>query len=562
MGGNPLAVTHRPRIYMIEFLVNPANQLVALFLILGLGIFLGRLELKGVSLGTSGVLFVAIVFGHLGVTLPEFITQVGVVLFVYAVGLMAGPRFFKTFRRDGLNFAALALVTLGVAFLATFAVEMIFQFGGGLSAGLFTGALTTTPGLAAAMEAVDDPEGSWAAQVSVGYGLAYPLGVAGVVLFIQLFPRLMGLNLKDLAREESRREKSQSPRGNWYRLTNPQVVGRTLGHLMDQHLVEVTISRVERASGETFVGRPDLIFEEGDIIRVIAKPKHEEAVETIIGPMVADKSEPDRSGKGPVQSRDVFITEPYLDGRTLRDLQLPESQGVVVARLWREEIEFIPQSGTRLSIGDLVRVVGTPEDCEKFITLAGNAERKLQQTNFLPLCLGLVIGVLIGRQTITLPGTGFGFSLGLAGGPLFVALLAGHYGRIGRMSIRIPMAAKIFIRELGLMFFLAGAGVIAGREFFTILLEQGAPLIAAGAIVTFVPMIAAWLFARHIIKLAVLPSLGAICGGMTSTPALGALTNAADSETPALAYAATYPVALIVVTIFAQTLGRLLNQLM
>ncbi|MCC5876339.1 MAG: hypothetical protein JJU11_09000, partial [Candidatus Sumerlaeia bacterium] len=480
----------RPPTSMIEFITNPANQLVALFLILGLGIFLGRIELKGVSLGTSGVLFVAIIFGHLGVTLPEFITQVGVVLFVYAVGLMAGPRFFKTFRRDGLSFAALALVTLGVAFLAAVLVEWIFRFGGGLSAGLFTGALTTTPGLAAAMEAVDDPEGSWAAQVSVGYGLAYPLGVAGVVLFIQLFPRIMRLDLRQMAREESQLAKSQSPQGHWYQLSNPQLVGRTIGQLMDQHLVEVTISRVERKNGEVFVARPDLVFETGDIVRVIAKPRHQGAVETVLGPMILEKSEPDRSGQGPVQSRDVFITEAVLDGKSLRDLQLPEHQGVVVARLWREEIEFVPQAGTRLAIGDLVRVVGTREDCEKFIELAGNAERKLQQTNFLPLCLGLVVGVLIGRQQITLPGTDFGFSLGLAGGPLFVALIAGHYGRIGRMSIRMPMAAKIFIRELGLMFFLAGAGVVAGREFLSILMDQGLSLIAAGAIVTVLPMVA------------------------------------------------------------------------
>lgn len=546
---------------MLDLLTNPANQIIVLFLILGLGILLGRLQVKGVSLGTSGVLFVAILFGHIGVTLPDFITQVGVVLFVYAVGLMAGPRFFKTFRRNGSSFALLAMVSLAVAFAAAVAVELAFGFGGGLSAGLFTGALTTTPGLAAAMDAVSDETGSWAAQVSVGYGIAYPVGVAGVVLFIQLFPRLLKLDLRVLAREEGRRQRDQSPAGKWYRLTNPQLIGRTVGELLDQHLVEVTISRVERANGETHVAHPRLVFEQGDVVRAVCKPRYMAGLETILGPLMEEKQEPERGGQGNVQSRDVFVTEAALDGKSLRDLQLVESHGVVIARLWREEIEFVPQGSTRLAIGDLVRVVGTAEDCERFIQLAGNAERKLQETNFLPLCIGLVLGVVLGRQTFSLPGMEAGFSLGVAGGPLFVALIAGHYGRFGPFSIRMPMATKIFIRELGLLFFLAGAGVVAGREFWPILLQHGPMLIVGGAVVTFAPMVVAWVVARRLLKLDVLAALGAICGGMTSTPALGALTNASDSETPALAYAATYPVALIVVTVFAQSLGKLLFQL-
>ena len=208
-----------------QFLTNEANQVLVLFLILALGVLLGRIEIKGVSLGASGVLFVAILFGHLGAVLPSFITTIGVVLFVYAIGLQAGPRFFKTFRRQGLNFAMLAIVSLLFGLLATVAVNLLFSFSPGLSTGLYTGAMTTTPGLAAAMEAVQAPQArsQWAADVSVGYGIAYPFGVAGVVLFVQLFPRLMRMDLRRLAAEERTRAAHARPTGHWHELKNSQL---------------------------------------------------------------------------------------------------------------------------------------------------------------------------------------------------------------------------------------------------------------------------------------------------------------------------------------------------
>jgi putative transport protein len=545
---------------LAEFCANPANQLLILFLVIAAGLLLGRVEYRGVSLGSSGVLFVALLAGHLGATLPGFVSQVGVVLFVYAVGLMAGPRFFKTFRRNGASFGMLALVTLAAALLTAIILEYVFRFGSGLMTGLYTGALTTTPGLASAMEAVDDPTGDWARRVSVGYGIAYPLGVAGVVVFIQVFPRLLRLDLRALARQEGERGKATEPAGYWFQLANPQLVGMTLGAFGDKHIAEAVISRVERADGTVLVGESSVVFASGDKVRVICRPHEAEVMETVIGPRLERKGPP-KPSEGPVQSRDVFITEDRFDGKSLRQLQVTETYGVVLARLWREEMEFVPQGNTRLALGDLVRIVGTPENCERFIRAAGNADRKLQQTNFLPLCAGLVLGVLLGRQNFAIPGTDFSFSLGLAGGPLFVALIAGHYGRIGTLSIRMPVASKIFVRELGLLFFLAAAGVVAGAGFWEIIRTQGLGLLLAGAALTVVPMVAAWIVARRVLRLDVLASLGAICGGMTSTPALGALTAAADSESPALAYASTYPVALITVTIFSQLLGRILYSL-
>ncbi len=542
-----------------QFLANPDNVIPVLFALIALGVLLGRIEWKGVSLGTSGVLFVAILFGHFGARMPGFVTEIGVALFVYAVGLQAGPRFFKTFRSQGLSFAALAFVTLLSGLLVTLAVEAFFDFGAGLSTGLYTGSMTTTPGLAAALEAVDEP--SWPEQVSVGYGIAYPFGVAGVVLFVQLFPRLMRMDLKKIAREERHRGDSARPVGRWFELRNPQLAGQTIEDFSQQHIATASITRVERRGGRTEVAHDALRLELGDKLRIVSTPEDQRVLETVIGPVVEQKQEP-RQTQSDIVSRDVFVTEDAMAGIRLDEMHVREDHGVIIARLWREELEFIPQGNTRLMVGDLVRIVGRSEDCDRFQKLLGNAEKRLQETNFLPLAAGLALGILAGRVPIPVPGTEVSFKLGLAGGPLFLALLAGHFGRVGRINIRMPVAAKIFIRELGLMFFLAGAGTRAGASFASVLQEQGISLFLAGALITIAPMAASWFFARLVMRLEILPTLGAICGGMTSTPALGALSTASDSETPALAYATVYPVALIVVTVLAQLLGRVMSGLM
>lgn len=541
-----------------EFVSAESNQLIVLFLVIAAGVLLGRIEIKGVSLGSSGVLFSAIFFGHLGATLPSFIGTVGVVLFVYAIGLQAGPRFFKTFRSQGLSFAILALATLFAGLVTAFLTGRLLGLDPGMTAGLYTGALTTTPGLAAAIEAVDpsqDP--GWAAAVSVGYGIAYPFGVAGVVLFVQLFPRVLKLDLKQLASEEESAARSGLPKGSWYEVRNPQLAGLTIAQFTSRHFADAAITRIENPHGEVRVATEEAVIELKARMWVVARPEDEERLATVIGPRVS--TDPPRQDDGDrILVRDVFVTEEKVAGKTLGALNVRESYGVVVSRLWREEIEFVPQADSRLEIGDTIRIVGAPEAVERFAEKVGNVEKKLQETNFLPLCAGIAAGAWIGSQSFTLPGAGFPIKLGMAGGPLFVALIAGHFGRIGTMSIRMPAAAKIFIRELGLMFFLAGAGIRAGADFWDVLQQNGLPLFIAGFLITVVPMIAAWVVARNMFRLGVLPSLGAICGGMTSTPALGALTQACDSQTPALAYATVYPVALIVVTIFAQLLAKLL----
>jgi putative transport protein len=519
-----------------------ANPIAILFAIITLGTLLGQVTVKGISLGTSGVIFVALAFGHFGLQIPAGVSSLGVVLFVYAVGLQAGPRFFKAFRSNGLSFAMLAIATLAVGFITTMVMSYILNIEPALGVGLYTGSLTTTPGLAAALEALDDP------NVSVGYGIAYPFGVVGVVLFAQLLPKILGIDMKAEAQKLEKVSSGPQIRVEWLAVKNPQIVDKTIEEISSARLSDANFSRVCKGK-TTMTARSDIKLELGDKVRVVGTDEQIKQMTLAIGPRVEYAEE----GPSDIATYTVFVTEEALVGHTLHELKIRETYGIVITRHWRNDHERVPTGSSRLEIGDTIRIVGAEADAKAFIKIVGNQERKLQETHFLPLSLTLLLGVLVGLIPIPFPGGSF--KLGAAGGPLLVALLAGHFSRIGPISFRVPVAARFFIRELGLIFFLAGAGTKAGANFVEVISQQGPALFLAGVVITLVPMTVAFILARWLMKLDILSSLGAICGSMTSTPGLGAVCTAANSDYPALSYATVYPVALIIVTLLAKFLA-------
>ena len=523
------------------------NSIAALLTILAVGTWIGNWELKGISLGSSAVLFVALVFGNYGVKIPSEIATLGVVLFVYSVGLQAGPKFFKAFRSRGITFAMLALATIAAGALASIVMHWTFDLSPALSVGIFTGSMTTTPGLAAAMESLKDP------NVSVGYGVAYPFGVVGVVLFVQVLPRLIGLDLAAISRTAQKSQAGPALHAKWFKITNEQLVGRTIAQVWPDEEEHASIARLAR--GETILtGVGTQVLQVGDYLKAVGTAKQLEKAALLIGPEVPGFTEPTST----VLSYTVVVTKEKFVGQALAELNLQENYGIVVTRIFRTDQEFTPLASTTLEFGDHIRIVGAKDDCERFIAELGDAERKLQETPFLPLMLGLALGVLLGIVSVPLPGGG-NFSLGLAGGPLIVALLAGHWGRLGSLVFHVPTSAKIFIRELGLILFLAGAGVKAGEGFVKILGEQGVSLFIVGVVVTIFPMMVSFLLGHYVFKYDAPTNLGALCGGMTSTPGLGVVTQAADSEYPAVGYATVYPVALIFVTLAAKLLALVLT---
>lgn len=530
------------------------NPVGGAFIIILLGELLGRLSLRGVSLGTSGVLFVALAFGHVGLVNAadtKILSDFGVVLFVYAVGLQAGPRFVRTVRGKGLAPLVVGLATvLGGAAVAGL-LGWLLGLDAELAVGIFAGALTSTPALAAATEVAQGPP---AAVVSVAYGVAYPFGVAGVVLFGQLVPRWLARH-----REPADRQPDLPPAEPVYQrcylVQNPACVGQRLSALRLRDLASVNISRVMRGD-QVFSSASDVPLAAGDVVMAVGIGRELDRLALIIGPPVPVEVEMKEVPN--VVARDIYISESAFAGRSLRQLHVRSKYNVVITRVRRESVEFVPRGEFVLEIGDQVRAVGYEPDLLAFQNAAGIHERRLHETGIPEFAFGLVVGLVLGLVPIPVPGVG-SIRLGLAGGPLFVGLLLGHYGRLGPLRVHVPMAGRYLMRELGLMLFLVGAGTAAGAELLPVLRQQGVALVLL-AIVTVGSAIAiGFVMAYGVFRQSAASTLGLTCGALTSTPGLGAASSQFDSDVPALSYAAVYPLALVAMTVVAQLMLAMLR---
>lgn len=526
------------------------NQILAMFAILGLGLALGAISFRGISLGSSGVLFIALVFGHNDLTIPSQIGTLGLILFVYGVGLGAGPGFFRAFVTQGKNLAKMGALLVAVGALCTYVCARIFDIPCELSVGIFAGSMTSTPALAAAVDMLKET----GPLASVGYGVAYPFGVVGVVLFVQLLPKLMGVDLDKLSSEiTSQTSKSKMIMRVLVEITNPAVIGK---HLVDLDFISKSSCQLVRVKKDQRLipVTPDLILEEGEKVLVVGKEENLKLVVEFLG----KRSDEPFFMDADRERRTVVVTSSAIVGRSLRGLDVLRKYGVSVSRIVRNDASFVPNADTIIQRADALTIVGEPENMERFSDDAGHRAKALEQTDLLSLAIGIVLGIILGKMPLGL-GTGASFALGMTGGPLFVSLILGHFGRIGFLTGYMPRASRLFMTELGLVFFLMGAGVGAGGSFVDVVKEHGINLFIMGVIVTSVPMIIGYPVARKMLKLNLLQTLGGTCGGMTSTPGLGAITAKTDSDIPVVSYATAYPVALILMTIFAQLVISLLS---
>ncbi len=524
------------------------TPLLALFLVIVTGMALGRINLGGLSLGSSGVIFTALALGHLGYSIPGGVGGLGLVLFVYCVGITAGPRFFRAFVRQGERLAllGLALVVLGGG--ATYGFARLLAIPVDLALGVFAGAMTSTPALAAALEAL--PAGG---KTAVGYGLAYPFGVVGVVLFVQLLPRLLHKTMKQLEEQAGPTEEDKGQVVHMLvEVTNPAVEGKTLDELDFLAQSNCLVSReLEGISLEPVASGLEVRL--GQHLLLVGRETQLEAVIPLLGKRSART---DCVLETEQHRMRVVVTSPEVVGKTLAELSLRTLHGVTVARVYRHGVEFVPRPDTPIHYGNMLQVVGEPENLRAFAALAGHRARAYDETDLLSVGVGLVAGVLLGMVSFGLGGSQL--SLGMAGGPLLVALVLGHFGRIGPVAGYLPRASRLLLQELGLVFFLADAGVKAGGQLVPVLSQYSASLLGAAAGIAFIPMVAGFVVARWALRMDLLQSLGAICGGMTSTPGLGVITSRTDHETPVISYATIYPVALILLTVCARLLALVL----
>lgn len=546
---------------MIDILVK--NPLLLLFLVAAIGYAIGQIKIKGSSLGVAAVLFVGLAVGALDprLELPEIIVQLGLVLFVYTLGLSSGPGFFASFKRDGLRHNLMVLGVLGIAGLVTAGLSLALALKSTIAAGIFAGSLTNTPALAAVLETVRTraPAAlaeSMSAEPVVGYSVAYPVGVLGVILAVWLMQRRWQV---DYTAESDKLRQFNLVEQRIYnrtaRVTQPGVTHIPLDELAQQHGWQVVFGRLDRA-GQLSLADEKTTLADGDLISVIGAPEDVDAVIAELGEPASLRLEMDRSQ---YDHRRIFVSNPDLAGRRLADLNLAQRYGAIVTRVRQGDIDLLAGKATVLELGDRVRVVALRERLKELSDLFGDSYRALSEVNLLSLGLGITFGLLIGLIPIPLP-SGLTLTLGNAGGPLLVALVLGTLRRTGPILWTLPYSANLTLRQLGLILLLAGIGVRSGYTFLTTFAQGGGLLIfAAGLLVTMLTAFLLLYIGYRVLKVPFPLLTGMVAGVHTQPAVLGFALEQADNEAPNLGYALVFPTATIVKILLAQLLYLLLS---
>lgn len=534
-----------------------ANPILTLFVVIGLGYLLGQVNFFGFRLGVAGVLFAGLAVGALGpaIALPEIVSSLGLVIFVYTIGIQSGPAFFANFRREGMRTTLLALVLLIFAGGLTLLLARPLGLSGPRAAGLYCGALTNTPALAATRERVrfeaaakglpEEKIQQLADEPVVAYSLAYPLGVIGVLLCFQLTRRLWRVELKPS-------EAGPQIQTRNFVVKNPGVMGHALVDVLHLHRDPgFVVSRVQHG-GAIQVARPDTLLEQGDIVVAVGDDEGLERAEQIFGAPSDAHIEFDRSE---LDFRRMFVSSPQVVGKRIRDLDLETQLSATITRVRRSDTDVVPTADTRLEYGDRVRVLTRRENFERLAKFFGDSIKGTAETDFASVALGMVLGTLVGLLPIPLPG-GSSLRLGLAGGTLLVALVLGQRERTGRITWIIPVSANLTLRQVGLLLFLAGVGTRAGYSFVRTLRSDGWQMVAAGAVLTFVVTLAALIAGYKLLKMPFDSVMGLVSGLQTQPACLAYASGQAKSDRPELAYAAVYPVAMIAKIVVAQLLVR------
>lgn len=526
------------------------------------GLSLGEIQVRGIKLGVAGVLFAGIVFGHFHLTLPPetlgFVRELGLILFVYTIGLQVGPGFFTSFRKQGLPLNLLALtVVLGGAAL-TVLMAWIGHIDMAAAVGIFSGATTNTPSLGAAQEALKQALGSDLSRAglpALGYAAAYPFGIIGIVLSMLLLRSFLRIRpqeeLKAFEREQERMHASLQ-RMN-IRVINANLSGLHLHEIPGREALGVVVSRIKYiGDSEVSVANADTTLHVGDVMLAVGTPAHLREFCLIVG----EESPQDlMEFPGPVTFERCVVTRKDLLGKTLRQLHFTEQYGVTVTRVLRGDVELSAVPNITLQFGDLLQVVGRAEDLRKVAALVGNSIKELNHTNFISMFLGIGLGVLLGLWPFSFGNMPMPVRLGLAGGPLLAAIVLSRLGRIGPLVWYMPPNANLALRQFGITLFLACAGLKAGEHFVEVLVTGQGPLwMAAGAVITLLPLLGVALLGRWLLRLNFVTLCGLLAGSMTDPPALAFASTVNKSDAPALAYATVYPLSMLLRIVAAQAL--------
>lgn len=526
------------------------NPYVVLFVVVGSGLLLGNVSIKGVTLGSSGVLFTALLAGHFHYDIPAAVGTLGLVLFVYCVGIGAGGRFFGAIVREGSNLAKLGLLVVAIGSGLAYGLAMLFDIPADVAVGIFAGSMTSTPALAAASESLSNTGES---ALVIGYGIAYPFGVAGVVILIQVLPRILGWDLdKEAHSHRDPKDEEQRVVNLLVEVTNPNLIDKRISESGFASFEACQVSRVMR-EGKLSPLRYDDTFSLNQKLLLVGRSKEIEIAVDYVGRKSDEHFVLDVDN----ERQELLVTDKTVSGRTISELDPLKEHGVTITRINRLGLTFVPNSSTIIEANDLLTVVGTSDSLKAFANHIGHRSNAIGETDLLSLSLGLAAGIALGMVPFGLQGSQI--TLGLAGGPLIVGLLLGHFGRVGRLVGHIPRPTRLLLQEFGLVLFLTDAGVRGGGAFVETIQQHGLILFVVGILLTLLPIIITLPLAIKLFGMNKLQALGGICGGMTSTPALGAITAKTDSQIPVVSYATAYPIALILMTVFAKILVGLLG---
>ncbi len=530
-------------IYDLLFTPSVIQSILVISLTIAIGILCGKIKICGVSLGIAWVLFVGLFLSHLGMHLnhevEHFVKEFGLILFVYSIGLQVGPGFFASLKKGGLSLNMLAGGVIVLGCVVTYIMSAVTGLELESMVGIYTGAITNTPSLGAAQQTYADMTGSGGDFLTMGYAAAYPLGVVGIILSMIVI-RAVTRKMRGESSEVKKDKKSAIVHIDVL-VKNHGIEGKTIGQLSRLINYDFVIASIVNSKKQIDVARQDTVLEDGDIVRVVTQSSFVEAIVAVIGEQVYTANTSNLRMEANLVSRKIAVTKEGLNGHKIGELNIRATYGVNITRIYRAGVELLATGDLRLQLGDRVKIVGKEEDVAKAAEVLGNSLKKLDHPNLFPIFIGIFLGIIVGSIPFFIPGIPQAIKLGVAGGPLIVAILIGRFGPYYKVVTFTTTSANMMLREVGVLLFLASVSLGAGEHFVDTIVNGGYMWVLYGFLITVVPLLVIGFVGSRFMGLGAETLMGLMAGSTTDPPALAYANSISPNDRASVAYATVYP---------------------
>lgn len=543
-------------------LPSVAHSILLLSIVIAAGLALSRIKIGSISLGVTWVLFVGIIASHFGLTIDSatshLVKELGLILFIYSIGMDVGPSFFSSFRKGGLSLNLLALLLIALGSLTAYIIHLVTGESLTAMTGVLYGAVTNTPGLGAAQQTYSDITGQPNAIFAQGYAVAYPLGVVGIILSIATLRPLLRIKIDNEQQQynDNRHQNDNQVKALTIEATNPSIYGKSIKETLRISGRKIVITRIKRKdTGTIEMASANSIILQGDHLCLVGQADDANAVSVLIGKTLdTDSTYWDDKSHGELVSARIMVTTPHLQGRRLQDLAIRQTFNVTISRVKRAGIDLVARPDLYLQLGDRLTVVGSASDVSKVEQLVGNAVHRLDAPQLFAIFLGISLGILVGTIPIMLPGIPVPVKLGLAGGPLIISILLSRFGPQMHLVTYSTSSVKQLLREMGICLFMASVGLAAGQGFADTVIHGGLWWILYGFLITTLPCLITGIIARLCFHCNYFAIAGLISGATTDPPALAYANSICDNDQAAVSYATVYPLSMFLRVVIAQIL--------